>query len=300
MTSGPGWNAAAGGRRWLPWAGLVVGLALLAAAIVTVAGERETITQALDAVQHPSLWRVGLLAVAVVANLVLSALTLSVLISRYGRVAAIEMQALVAASALLNFLPLRPGLFGRIAYHRAVNAIPAVATVKTVFQAAGLSMAVAAYLALALVVSRWLAMPLWVPVGLPVPLLAIALAIRPARVWVAAGLIRYLEVMVWALRYHLAFALLGSPIDPHSALAFSCLSLVAMLVPIVGNGLGLREWAVGLAAPLLTPYVLGLGLTADLVNRATELVVILLLGLGGMAWLTWNARRAPRDLDSQP
>jgi hypothetical protein len=300
MTSGPGPNAASGWRRWLPWAGLGVALLLLAAAIATVAGERETITQALDAVQHPSFGRVGLLVAAVVANLVLAGLTLSVLISRYGRVAAIEMQALVAASALLNFLPLRPGIFGRIAYHRAFNAIPAVATVKTVLAAAGLSVAVAAYLALALVVSRWLAMPLWVPVGLPVPLLALALAIRPARLWVAAGLIRYLEVMVWAVRYHLAFALLGSPIDAHSALAFACLSLVTMLVPIVGNGLGLREWAVGLAAPLLTPYVLGLGLAADLVNRATELVVILVLGLVGMAWLTWHARRAPGDLDGQP
>jgi hypothetical protein len=300
MTSGPARNAPAAWRRWLPWAGLVVGLVLLAAAILTVAGERETITQALDAVQHPGLGRVGLLVVAVVANLVLAALMLSVLISRYGRVAAFEMQALVAASALLNFLPLRPGLFGRIAYHRTFNAIPAVATVKTVLQAAGLSLAVAAYLALALVVSRWLVVPLWGPVGLPVPVLAIALAIRPARVWVAAGLIRYLEVMVWAVRYHLAFALLGSPIDPQAALAFSCLSLVAMLVPIVGNGLGLREWAVGLAAPLLTPYVLGLGLAADLVNRAAELVVIPVLGLGGMAWLAWNARRARRDLESQP
>ncbi len=298
MTSGPGRNAAAGWRRWLPWAGLVVGLALLAAAIVTVAGEREAITEALAAVRHPSLWRVCLLVVAVAANLVLSALMLRVLISRYGRVAAIEMQALVATSALLNFLPLRPGLFGRIAYHRAFNAIPAIATVKTVLQAAGLSVAVAAYLALALVVSWWLAVPLWVPVGLAVPLLAIALAIRPARVWVAAGLIRYLEVMVWALRYHLAFALLGSPIDPHSALAFSCLSLVAMLVPIVGNGLGLREWAVGLAAPLLTPYVLGLGLAADLVNRAAELVVIPVLGLGGMAWLTWNARKQRSEISN--
>ena len=143
MTSGPGRNAAAGWRRWLPWAGLVVGLALLAAAIVTDAGERGAITEALAAVRHPSLRRVCLLVVAVAANLVLSALMLRVLISRYGRVAAIEMQALVAASALLNFLPLRPGLFGRIAYHRAFNAIPAIATVKTVLQAAGLSVAVA-------------------------------------------------------------------------------------------------------------------------------------------------------------
>jgi hypothetical protein len=271
--------------------GLVVGVGLVAAALITVAREQGAFAEALDAVRRPSLGRVCLLAAAVAANVVLTALMFSVLISRYGGVAVVEMQALVAAAALLNFLPLRPGLFGRIAYHRAFNAIPAVATVKTVVQAVGLSVAVAAYLALALVAAGRLPVPLWVLVGLPVPLLAAGTAVRGARVWVVAGLIRYLEVMVWALRYHVAFALLGSPIDPHSALAFSCLSLVAMLVPFVGNGLGLREWAVGLAAPLLTPYVLGLGLAAELVNRAAELAVILVLGLSGIAWLTWRARR---------
>jgi hypothetical protein len=268
-----------------------VGLGLLATAIVTVAREHETLAGALDTVSRPSLWRVCLLAAAVAANVVLTALMFSVLISRYGKVSAIEMQALVAAAALLNFLPLRPGLFGRIAYHRAFNAIPAVATVKTVLQAAALSVAVAAYLALALVVSARLPVPLWVPVGLPVPLLAAAAATKRARIWAAAGLIRYLEVMVWALRYFVAFGLLGARIDFQDALAFACVSLVAMLVPFVGNGLGLREWAVGLAAPLLTPYVLGLGLAAELLNRAAELVVIVVLGLGGIGWLTLRARR---------
>jgi hypothetical protein len=279
--------------------GLVVGLGLLAGAVLTVAREHETLAAALDTVRRPSLGRVLGLVAAIVANVVLTALMFNVLISRYGRVAVVEMQALVAASALLNFLPLRPGLFGRIAYHRTFNAIPAVATVKMVIQAAGLSVVVAAYLALALAISARLPLPLWVPVGLPVPLLAAAAAIpSPARVWMAAALVRYLDVMIWAVRYHVAFALIGAPIEPQGALAFSCLSLVVMLVPLVGGGLGLREWAVGLAAPLLTPYVLGLGLAADLVNRAAELVVISVLGLGGIAWLTWRARRESRKLES--
>jgi hypothetical protein len=273
------------------WVGLIVGMGLVAAALVTVAREHETFAETLEAVRRPSLGRACLLAAAVAANVVLTALMFSVLISRYGGVAVVEMQALVAAASLLNFLPLRPGLFGRIAYHRAFNAIPAAATVKTVLQAVALSIAVAAYLALALLVAGRTAVPLWALVGLPVPLLAAAAAFGRVRVWVVAGLIRYLEVMVWALRYHVAFGLLGAPIDAQSALAFSCLSLLAMLVPLVGNGLGVREWAVGLAAPLLTPYVLGLGLAAELVNRAAELVVIVVLGLGGIAWLTLRARK---------
>ncbi|MHC4774244.1 MAG: hypothetical protein ACYTBR_03140, partial [Planctomycetota bacterium] len=104
MTTEPGQHGAAGHRRWLGWAGLVVGLGLLGAALFTVAREHETLAGALDAVRRPSLWRVCLLAAAVAANVVLTALMFSVLISRYGRVAAVEMQALVAAAALLNFL----------------------------------------------------------------------------------------------------------------------------------------------------------------------------------------------------
>jgi hypothetical protein len=290
MSVEPGTGTTTGSRRWLRPAGLAIGACLLAAAVITVAREHETIGGALQAVRQPSPGMVLLLVAAVAANVILAGLTFSVLMSRYGRVGVLEMQALIAAAALLNFLPLRPGLFGRIAYHKTCNHIRALDSVKTVVQAAGLSMAVAGYMALALVVAgRW-AVPLWALVGLPVPLLAVAAAFRRPRVWAAAGLVRYLEITVWALRYHAAFALLGSPLEADGALAFACVSSVTMLVPFVGNGLGLREWGIGLAAPLLTPYALELGLAAELVNRAAELVVILVMGLGGIAWLAARTR----------
>jgi hypothetical protein len=294
MITESGAGSASGSRRWLRWAGLALGVCLLAAAVVTVARQHETIASALDAVRRPTVGMVLLLVASVAANVVLAGLTISVLMSRYGRVGLLEMQALIASAALLNFLPMRPGLFGRIAYHKTCNGIRAVDSVKTVFQAAGLSMAVAAYMVLALLVAGRLGVPLWVPVVLPFPLLIVASAFRKPRVWVVAGLIRCLEILVWALRYHAAFALLGSPLDANGALAFACLGSMAMLVPFVGNGLGLREWGIGLAAPLLTPYALELGLAAELVNRAAELVVILAIGLGGIAWLTARTRRAAR------
>jgi hypothetical protein len=294
MTTESGAGSASGSRRWLRWAGLAVGVCLLAAAVVTVARQHETIASALDAVRRPTVGMVLLLVALVAANVVLAGLTISVLMSRYGRVGLLEMQALIASAALLNFLPMRPGLFGRIAYHKTCNDIRTVDSVKTVFQAAGLSMAVAAYMVLALLVAGRLGVPLWVPVVLPFPLLIVASAFRRPRVWVVAGLIRCLEILVWALRYHAAFALLGSPLDANGALAFACVGSMAMLVPFVGNGLGLREWGIGLAAPLLTPYALELGLAAELVNRAAELVVILAMGLGGIASLTARTRWAAR------
>ncbi len=61
--------------------------------------------------------------------------------------------------------------------------------------------------------------------------------------------------------------------------------MIATLVPFFSNGLGIREWAIGLAAPLLTAYQLEHGLTAELVNRTGEIAVVLIAGFIGIAWL---------------
>ena len=132
--------------------------------------------------------------------------------------------------------------------------------------------------------------PLWVVVGAPLPVLAAATAIRSSRIVAAAAFIRYIEVLLLAVRYRAAFALIGAPIDPAMALAIACVSLVVTMIPLSSNGLGLREWAVGLASPLVTPYVLEVGMTAELVNRAAEAVVIVVIGLGAFAWLAWRRR----------
>ncbi|MHC4107421.1 MAG: hypothetical protein ACYSTY_04965 [Planctomycetota bacterium] len=202
---------------------------------------------------------------------------------------------MIASATLLNFLPLRPGLFGRIAYHHAVNGIAVVDSGKTVVQAIGLSAAVAAYLVASLLVTAHLAWSPQAAVILPIPALAVAGLLPAVRVWAWAGLARYLDVLVWSLRYHAAFMLIGSPIAFSSAVAFACLGLIANLVPLLSNGLGAREWAIGLTAPLLTPYVVGLGLTAELVNRAAELIVVVPLGLCGLWFLARRRRRQIRS-----
>ena len=186
--------------RPLRWAGIVIAAALLAAAVVVVVRQHDVIGQALDAMRQPAASHLGLLLGSVLANLLLTGLLFTVLISRYGKVGRVEMQALIAAATLLNFLPLRPGLFGRIAYHRTFNAIPAAASVKTVVRAMILSVVVAGYLATALVVSAHLGAPIWAAVALPIPLLAAGTLGPGARIWVAAGLLGSREVMVWAVR----------------------------------------------------------------------------------------------------
>jgi len=270
--------------------GLVLGVILLAAAVATVVARREIFGTALVAMRHPAAWDVALLLGTILANVVLTGLVFKVLMSRYGRVGVLEMQALIVAAALANFLPLRPGLFGRAAYHKAFNDIPVAATFKVTLAAMGLSVTIAAYLALALFAAGHTTIQLWVMVAVPVPVLAAAAVLRRSRAIVVAGLFRYVEVMLLAVRYHAAFALIGSPIEHSSALTISCVSLVVTLVPLSGNGLGLREWAVGITAPLVTPWVVEMGLAADLLNRAAEVLLVLPLGIGAFAWLGWHRR----------
>ena len=243
--------------------------------------------------RRPSSPLLVLLLACVLGNLVLTALMFSALMSRYGKVRLIEMQALIAAATLLNFLPLRPGLFGRIAYHKTVNEIRPVDTAKTIGQAIALSVAVAVCLTLCLVMVVQFQLTLWMVLAVPLALLACGSLVGSIRLWALAGLIRYVEVFVWAARYYAAFALIDYSISIESALAFACISMIATLVPFFSNGLGLREWAIGLAAPLLTvAYQLEHGLTAELVNRAGELVVVLITGLIGIAFLTHLRRKS--------
>ncbi len=292
----PRWSAdRSTGRLWVRRLGLLLGTALLVGAIVVIAQQHDVLAGAVGAMRQLSAPLLVLLFTCVLGNIVLTALMFSVLMSRYGKVRLIEMQALIAAATLLNFLPLRPGLFGRIAYHKTINDIPPVDTVKTIGQAIGLSVGVAGCLALCLVLAAKFQLTLWIVLALPFALLALSTLVGSIRVWALAGVIRYVEVFVWAARYYAAFALIDYTISIESAFAFACISMVATLVPFFSNGLGLREWAIGLAAPLLTAYQLEHGLTAELVNRAVELIVVLIAGLVGIAWLAHLRRKTRAD-----
>jgi hypothetical protein len=271
-------------------AGMFIGAALLVAAVVMVLRQHQAIDAARDAiVQAPPsrlATHLGVLAISVVINIVLSGALFSLLIKRYGRVGAMEMQALIAAATLLNYVPMRPGLFGRLAYHRAYNGIPLADSVKTVLQAAAISAVVAGFLALAVVGAVQWGADIRITAIAPLPVLALAGVLsRSHRTWYWAAAIRWLELLVIAARYHAAFALIGSPINSTGSLAFACISMIAGMVPFLSSGLGVREWAVGLVAPMLTGAQLATGLTADLVNRAVELIVVLICGVAGITWL---------------
>lgn len=292
--------------------GFMLGAALIAAAVWAVARQPETFRGAMEQVARAPWWQVALLAGSVAATFVLIASAFWVLTTRYGRIGKREMMALIFAAGLLNYLPLWPGMFGRLAYHQRVNKIAVVDSAKALIWANVVSILAAA--ALLLILSGLaLMLPgddwrLGLMVCLPVPALAVfavyARAKRPEpdpEVWrvIAATSVRYAELLVWGVRYQVCFAMIGAPIAWGGALALGALTRLAVMAPIVPNGLGVREWSVALAAPLLPMGLVASAaltrqnsLMADLLNRAVEVAVAIPLGLVGAWWVARRLRRA--------
>jgi hypothetical protein len=287
-------------------------VALLAAAVWAAARQGESLPQAWESLKVASPWLIAAALGLPLVNLVLVSLSFWVLMRREGRISPAEMFCLIGAAWLLNFAPLRPGLIGRVAYHRAVNGIPVgrAVWVTGVGIAAGAA-AVAVALGLAGLL-RGCASP-WVWVFSFAAVLAATaatvgvLAARGSRRWVYGATfgLRLLDIAVWVVRYAALFALVGRPISLPGAVAVTAVCQVVLVVPFVGNGLGLREWAVGLMASALPREMVtsggnaavgraamrNVGLAADLVNRAAELVVAVPLGLLCSAWLAQRIRR---------
>jgi hypothetical protein len=276
--------------RWLRWLGLVLGAGLLVACIVMVVGSG-SLRSAWDALRSPPPLATVVLVAAVLANLILTALMFSLLIARYARVGWGEMQALIAASALFNFLPLRPGLLGRVAYHKTVNGIALTDMARVMIEALVISMAAVGWLLLSVPMARATGLSPWWFVAAPAPLLALGGCWTPARRLAWAALMRHIEMMIWAARYWAVFAMIGSPIETDTALVLAAVSVTATLVPFLSNGLGLREWAIGAAGPMLTAFELEHGMTAELVNRGAEMIIFLVAGLIAIAWLAPMMRR---------
>lgn len=294
--------------------GAAVGVLVFAAAVWAVAGQREAVGRAWESLRAAPGWMIAALALLPALNLLLTAGVLTVLTRRHARVPYAEMFALIASAWLLNYLPLRPGLLGRVAYHRLVNGIPVSRSLRVIGEAIGcgaasLVMLVAAGAAaarlgsggpadLALVAAPGLAtLALWSvwPRG----------AGDTRRLLLAAS-IKYADTLVWVLRYWLVFRAIGAPVGLGGAAASAAVAQAVLLIPVVGNGLGVREWAVGAvssampaAAGALKPTV-AVGLMADLANRAAEMTAALPLGLAATAWLAGRLRRARRHAEAPP
>jgi len=253
-------------------------------------GEKEEFGKAIEALRDPPPIAVALVLASVFVGAVLSAVLFHILMRRFGKVPFWEMQALIAASAFANYLPLKPGFVGRVAYHRLRHGIRAAHTLRTILEAIALSGTVASLFLVSLVSLRALAargvtvagheiQGEWALVAPSV--LALAMFWPKTRSLSQALLVRQAELALWTLRYWAVFQLVGAPIDLETAIVLASVSVIATLLPVVSNGLGIREWVIGLLAPMIShqPVSTSQAIVAELVHRAAEIAVMAPFGI---------------------
>ncbi len=290
--------------------GFVLGALLLAGAGAALATRTEDLRAALGAVRTaPPGWFIAAAALPLV-TLVATSGAFWVLMNRHGRVRLGEMLALINAAWLLNYLPLWPGMIGRLAYHKSVNGIAVRDSAKAIIWAnvlnllgAGLTLAALAGGSLVFDGGDWRlaaigAAPIVVIGGLAAHAARVAPKPEPG-LWrlLACAAVRAVEVHIHAARYGVCFAITGSPIDWGAALALACAAALAGAVNAAPNGLGVREWVIALVAPVLPVALTGrasldltAGLAADLLNRGFEVLVAVPTGLVASAWVAGRVK----------
>ncbi|MEE2908685.1 MAG: hypothetical protein VX527_12745 [Planctomycetota bacterium] len=275
-------------RRWflIKLAAMATGVLLLVGAIALVWTQHDRITSALEAMSQPQPGPIVILLLSMVATLMVTGLQFQLLLSRH-RIPAMEMQGLITGSALLNFLPLKAGLLGRIAYHQVVHGIRPMETAQAMILARVAGLVAITITAVSLFCRDWLDGQLWAWALVPAALPGWFLLLSMTRTAGLVVLLKYVDLLLMAVRYQCAFMLMNEPIGFDVCMALAAIGMLAGAIPFLTGGLGLREWLVGwLTTGLVTlPAALEIGLLADLVNRAAELIVLIPLGGLAIFWL---------------
>ncbi|CAG0987502.1 hypothetical protein PHYC_02105 [Phycisphaerales bacterium] len=311
MTAEPANPRESRSRRGWRIAGFAIGVLLIAAAARAVwsrAGELQQVRESLGA-ESPA--RLLLLAVLPLASWLLTSGVFWCLTRPRAKVGAGEMAALVGGAWLLNYLPLSPGLLGRVAYQKAALGVPVRTSARIVVESIALGLCGGGLLLCEQIVSARMGKP--GAIGLSLLLLALLSAglfrkgvvgpLIPA--YACALVLKYVDTLAWALRYWMVFSVLGAPLTSTQAIAIALVAQVSMLVPGLANGLGLREWVVGvLAASLPTWFLIDphpaagaatvpLALAADMALRLSEVAMAVPVGLASAIYLS-KRRSLPR------
>lgn len=299
-------------RAWGRYVGFGIGVALLLAAVWAILRDRAALDAAVANLKGlPFYWHVLIVLMPIVNILIISEQFFQLFQTAPNEPAYAnpptrkEMCALFGASWLANYIPVRPGLFGRVAYHKLMNGVPIAKTIHIMFCGVACGgVAVAALLSACLLVgwigTKGTGFQPWLTyfiVGFPLAIFpVIGILLRPFRAqwsfFAYACTVRYLDLLAWLIRYWVVFSIVGTQLSLPQAAAIAAVSQAAMLVPFVGNGLGVREVAVGIVASSLPPWFAVSGpvdthvaLTADLLNRAGEVIGAMIAGIAGFAWL---------------
>jgi len=267
----------------------VVGVVLLVGAAVYVLADPQTLRGFGEHVRHAPLWATLVVLVGPIFNWIFVGLCLHALMRRHGEVGRIEMLELVASAWLLNHLPLRPGLVGRIGYHAKVNAIRVRDSIEaSVWSMVFAGVANAMMLGLMVLIPKdrsvgMLVLILLIPQGVYILLAAMGGMHSPKLGLLFMGLAyRNADLLVWMLRYAAAFIMLGMRITPVQIALITAVSQIAQLIPLTGGGLGTREWGVGIAAKMSSAsanITMRTAIMADVINRIAETIIVIPLGL---------------------
>ena len=288
------------------WIGFACGLILMAGAGVALFNARDDFAAALLAMRGASWWQWAALPATMLASLVLTSSVFWLFMRRVGRVRLDEMNALIGTAWVMNYLPMHPGMFGRFAYHKKVNGIDVKDSLRVTIVANVLTLVCVGVMpALAYAVSAGMgAAPAAQFALLQLPLAlcaATALLVRTTgtgspHIWWALA-IRLAEFQLWAARYWLSFAVIGVPIPYAASVVLAGAVIVASMVAITGNGLGVQEWAVALVLPLLPAGLVMAdlgnadGLIGAFLSRAFEVAVAIPCGAWGAWWVSRHTRR---------
>lgn len=303
-------------RRRLMLIAQIIGAVLLIGALLMVFSQRDVLVKAWGSLRTAPAWIIVLTLLSPLANWACTSVLFYVLTNQYARVRFGETAILMGSTWLLNLLPMRPGLIGRVAYQRVVNGLAVADSVKvTIYSVVTQLVALGMTLSILGVVHVMeLAAPgltamrdtmlaafglgtiaalfglAWAVPGLPQALRAIrGPAPMDAQRLVLGVAVRLLDSAAWTGRYWLAFAAIGPGLG--IALSWSDAVILAAMSQAVGMTpvqFGLREWATGLLTRWLpsasTTTLSGTaraasGVSADLLMRAAELIVSVPVGL---------------------
>jgi len=228
-----------------------------------------------------------------------------------------EMLLIIAASALLNYTPVKAGLIGRAAYVKHRHGIGYAATVLIHLMIAGALLAsmlgmLGATLARPSVDAMW-----WALLLITVPVFAIVGAVMVRRamprrvaeaepgvdttdlrhgfgwsvghlsIWIVIG---HALLLITAVRWWLVCKIMDQPVPVDDALLMAVTHNISSILP--ANGLGMREWLIGVLFGGDAPADF---VAISLIDRAAEAIVVIPAGLIGLWWL----RRALRRYQSQ-
>ena len=205
-----------------------------------------------------------------------------------------RMTCLVSASALLNYLPLRPGIAGRAAFMKVhhnlpigqsmiVLAIVMIAGVMIVGGAGtvGLLLRDHSELAMGFIIAGLLVISM---VGSE--MLASFTLRRPMIAAWSWPVLRMLDLCAATVRMWTAFQILGHPVPVWVAVVTAAGGMLMVMVGLLPNGLGMKEWMVaGLMTFTGQGSAAAIAAAAALIDRAFEAVVVLPVGLICMRWL---------------